>query len=306
MSSHLLLPDGVTLRPAAEADADAIAELMNAVEAPLGGDAATSGEDVRHYWSHANDRKTWLAEDGEHLVGTLETFVNDGTLNADIYVHHERRGNGLDIALLRMSEEDARQRGLTRVLNGVLEADTEAVALLEREGYAPVRHFYRMTLELSNATPGPVWPEGFTLQPFDLERDGHAVHAAIEEAFAYEWGHTPETFDVWRERMPKRAGYAPELWIVVREGDEVAAVTILDATRFGMGWIATVAVRPAWRKRGLGLAMLYEAFRRLRERGETLAGLGVDAQNPTGATRLYERAGMTPAWAATVYEKELA
>jgi ribosomal protein S18 acetylase RimI-like enzyme len=52
--------------------------------------------------------------------------------------------------------------------------------------------------------------------------------------------------------------------------------------------------------------MLYEAFRRLRERGETVAGLGVDAQNATGATRLYERAGMTRAWAAAVYEKELA
>ena len=92
----------------------------------------------------------------------------------------------------------------------------------------------------------------------------------------------------------------------MRDGDEVAAVTICDAKRFGMGWIATVAVRSAWRKRGLGLAMLYESFRRFRERGETLAGLGVDAQNPTGATRLYERAGMRRAWAAAVYEKELA
>jgi ribosomal protein S18 acetylase RimI-like enzyme len=131
------------------------------------------------------------------------------------------------------------------------------------------------------------------------------VHAAIEEAFEHEWGHTPETFDVWRERTPARGGYAPELWIVVRDGAEIAAVTVCDAKRFGMGWIAAVAVRPAWRKRGLGLAMLYEAFRRFRERGETVVGLGVDAQNPTGATRLYERAGMQRAWAATIFEKEL-
>ncbi len=91
----------------------------------------------------------------------------------------------------------------------------------------------------------------------------------------------------------------------MRDGDEIAAVTMNDRRRYGMGWIATVAVRPDWRKRGLGLAMLYESFRRFRDLGETIVGLGVDAQNPTGATRLYERAGMRRAWAAAVYEKEL-
>jgi ribosomal protein S18 acetylase RimI-like enzyme len=73
-----------------------------------------------------------------------------------------------------------------------------------------------------------------------------------------------------------------------------------------MGWIASVGVRPPWRRFGLGLAMLQEAFRRFYERGERVVGLGVDAENPTGATRLYERAGMSVAWQATVYEKELA
>ena len=191
-------------------------------------------------------------------------------------------------------------------MNAILQVDVRAITLLEREGYAPVRHFYRMTIELTDETPEPAWPDGCGLVPFDLERDGPSVHAAIEEAFASEWGHTPETAEKWHARTPKRAGYAPELWIVVRDGDEVAAVTVVDSKRFGMGWIAAVAVRPAWRKRGLGLAMLYEAFHRLRERGETAAGLGVDVQNSTGATRLYERAGMQRAWAATVYEKELA
>jgi hypothetical protein len=35
-------------------------------------------------------------------------------------------------------------------------------------------------------------------------------------------------------------------------------------------------------------------------------GLGVDAQNPSGATRLYERAGMHVAYEAAAFEKELA
>ena len=57
--------------------------------------------------------------------------------------------------------------------------------------------------------------------------------------------------------------------------------------------------------RGLGLALLRESFRRFRETGETVVALGVDADNPTGATRLYERAGMRVLWQADVWEKEL-
>ena len=307
MSSNHDLPDGVTLRGAAPDDAAAMAELMNAAETPLGGDAESSADDVLHHWNRTKDNKTWLAECGGRLVASLETFANDEQrLNADLYVHPDLQGTPLAATLLRISEDDARERGLTRIMNGVLANDVHATSLLEREGYAPVRHFYRMIRGLDDALPEPEWPEGLELVPFDLDRDAGPVHAAVEEAFANEWGHTPETLDAWRERTPKRSGYTPELWVVVRDGDEVAAVTVNDWRRYGMGWIAGVAVRPAWRRRGLGLAMLYESFRRFRDRGETVAGLGVDAQNPTGATRLYERAGMRRAWAATVYEKEVA
>jgi ribosomal protein S18 acetylase RimI-like enzyme len=304
MSSYPL-PEGVTLRDGEEADAAALAELMNAAEAPLGGDAETSVDDVRHHWTRAKDNKTWLAERDQRLVGSLETFTRDEQLSADIYVHPDLQETTLARALVRISEDDARTRGLARIRNGVLENDTHATSLLEREGYVPIRHFYRMVRELDDDLPEPTWPERLELVPFDLERDGVKVHAAVEEAFEHEWGHTPETSEAWLERTPKRGGYTPDLWVIVYDGDEVAAVTMNDWKRYGMGWIATVAVRRAWRKRGLGLAMLYESFRRFRDRGETLAGLGVDAQNPTGATRLYERAGMQRAWAATVYEKEL-
>ena len=37
----------------------------------------------------------------------------------------------------------------------------------------------------------------------------------------------------------------------------------------------------------------------------TRIGLGVDASNPTGATRLYEKVGMKVAVEDVIYEKEL-
>jgi mycothiol synthase len=69
--------------------------------------------------------------------------------------------------------------------------------------------------------------------------------------------------------------------------------------------VNTLAVRDEWRRRdwdsrscGMCLACFWD-------RGERRVGLGVDSDNPTGARRLYERAGMRSVWQADVYEKRL-
>jgi ribosomal protein S18 acetylase RimI-like enzyme len=51
-------------------------------------------------------------------------------------------------------------------------------------------------------------------------------------------------------------------------------------------------VRKPWRGRGLALALLLEEFARFHARGCDDVYLFVDAENPTGAVRLYEKAGM--------------
>lgn len=75
--------------------------------------------------------------------------------------------------------------------------------------------------------------------------------------------------------------------------------------RFGAGWVNAVAVRPPWRRRGLGLALLSRAIAEMERRGEKRVALAVDAANRTGATRLYERAGMEIEFEAVVFEKSL-
>jgi ribosomal protein S18 acetylase RimI-like enzyme len=79
-----------------------------------------------------------------------------------------------------------------------------------------------------------------------------------------------------------------------------------DAYRYGGGWVAGLGVRKPWRKRGLGLALLQRTFRLFHERGERSVGLGVDSENPTGATRLYERAGMHVESESVTFERSLA
>jgi GNAT superfamily N-acetyltransferase len=137
-------------------------------------------------------------------------------------------------------------------------------------------------------------------------RDGSPVQAAIDEAFTHEWGYSHRPYDDWFGKVLGVPRFDPALCPVVWDGDELAAVSLNYPKRMGnWGWIGTLAVRPAWRSRGVGLALLQESFGRFYARGERTVALGVDAQNPTGATRLYERAGMGVLWQADVWQKEI-
>jgi mycothiol synthase len=150
----------------------------------------------------------------------------------------------------------------------------------------------------------PEWPEGFRVTTFE-SGDERAFHAALNEAFAEEWNFVPQSFEVWAERRINVPDFDPTTWFIVREGDEIAGVLRGDPERGGAAWVGALGVRPRWRKRGLGLALLRHAFAEFYRRGQPRVGLGVDAQNPSGATRLYERAGMHITYEAVAFKKEL-
>ena len=187
----------------------------------------------------------------------------------------------------------------------MFEADPAACALLESRGYEAVRIFREMRIELDTAPPAPQWPEGLDATAFDPEHDLLAFHAAHEEAFLDHWEHTPRDFEAWSNRFLNGERFDPALWRVVRDGDEIAAGTISTLNTYGGGSIHVVFTRRPWRRRGVGAALLHDAFGRLWEHGERKIGLGVDAGSETGAFRLYERAGMAPALGWAAYQKSL-
>jgi ribosomal protein S18 acetylase RimI-like enzyme len=92
----------------------------------------------------------------------------------------------------------------------------------------------------------------------------------------------------------------------LRTDEDVVAATRNDPERSGGGWIGSIGVRPAWRGRGLAKALLLHSFREFHRRGKRRVGLGVDSQNATGATRLYESIGMVVDSEQVVWEKEIA
>jgi ribosomal protein S18 acetylase RimI-like enzyme len=78
-----------------------------------------------------------------------------------------------------------------------------------------------------------------------------------------------------------------------------------EAEKFGGGFVGALAVRKPWRGRGIGMALLRHAFAEFHRRDAPRVSLGVDAYNPSGATRLYERAGMSVVSEDVIFEKAL-
>ena len=162
-----------------------------------------------------------------------------------------------------------------------------------------------MRIELT-APPAPaVWPDGLAADEFEPLRDARAFHAAQQEAFADHWENRPRSFDEWREFHLDTPHFDPALWSVVRAGGELAAGTICVDGQYGGGWVTVLFTRRPWRGRGVGAALLQDAFGKFWARGQRDVGLGVDAESDTGAFRLYERAGMRPALGWMMFEKEL-
>lgn len=100
----------------------------------------------------------------------------------------------------------------------------------------------------------------------------------------------------------------PDLWFLAEDGDELAGIALCDPhpTAAGVGHVGVLGVRAPWRGRGLGLALLEHAFAAFAARGFRAVILGAEADSPTGANRVYERAGMRTTHRRARYQKLLA
>src|SRR6266516_272124 len=172
---------------------------------------------------------------------------------------------------------------------------------------AEVRHWFQMRIELGEDPPEPRWPNGISvraLQPDDERR----VYEANTLAFADDWHFRPEPFDRWRDDNFGRENFDHSLSWLAENGEQLAGFS-LNGWHFSgdptFGWVQILGVLPRWRRRGLATALLHQSFRDFRRRGATRVGLGVDAQNTTGAVKLYERVGMHVARRNDTYEKRL-
>jgi len=278
-----------------------------AYERSLYGETAYSLRDLDAEWETLDlDRDALVLLDGERVVAFGSLDDRGELWRIDGYVHPEEQGRGLGTELVAALEATAAARGAKRIQTSVVEPDERGHLLLAGRGYRSVRIFRELRIDLDAAPEPPVWPDGLVPAEFDPEHDATAFHAAQEEAFAEHWEFRPRDVERWRELHIETERFDPSLWRVVRAGAEIAAGAICEADRYGGGWVTVLFTRRSWRGRGVGRALILDAFCKFRDRGEPSAGLGVDAENPTGAFRLYESVGMRPVMGWVMHEKNLA
>jgi mycothiol synthase len=299
------LPETLEIRPATEADAAALVAVFRQAEIDFRGAATADAGDLLS-WFRFLDLSTgsWLIHDGDELVAGGLLMRHGDAPQFSAVVRPDRRGEGLGAALLDLGEAAARKDGASLVRVGTVAEDDGAAELLTSRGYRDARHYFTMMISLDAEPPPPEPPDGIVLDTFRVE-EAEAFHAALDESFADEWGWAPIPFEEWRKLRLDAPDFDPTIWFVARDGDEIAAVARCDEL-FGGGFVGAIGVRPAWRRRGIALALLHFAFAEFRRRGAPHVKLGVDAQNPTGATRLYERAGMSVESEDVVFERDLA
>lgn len=144
-----------------------------------------------------------------------------------------------------------------------------------------------MRRRLNGAHEAPSWPRGVRLRPFRVT-DAAEAHSLLVAGYARGGGDVPP-FQVWWQALSSDAEYDPALIFVAVD---LSGAMIGLAQCWTRGFIKDMVVAPAWRDRGVGQALLAQAFAAFADLGLSHVDLKARAGN-TGAIRLYTRLGMT-------------
>ena len=323
------LPDGFTSRPATADDAERVAMLWNDRTEYVRGDRSSTPKRVLKMWDHPRfdlptDSRLVFAPDGAligyaHILNVKDPPV-DVFAGFSVHPDHDTADWLWDSLFAWMAAEARRvvpkapEDALIALVAGAVDEDATEQRVLERHDFSRNRTFRRMRMDFDSPPKEARWPAGISVRTIASGEDDEALVAAHRESFAGHYGYLEQPFETDLEQWRRWMGeddFDPALWFLATDDAEdgsIAGYCTCYAEVPGepeRGLIDELGVRPAWRRRGIAQALLLHAFGELHKREIKGAILTVDSENRTGATGLYERAGMRPVLINHTYVKEL-
>jgi ribosomal protein S18 acetylase RimI-like enzyme len=302
-------PAEIKTRRPSLSDSLAVLDLILACDNAAYGEPDYDLDSLLDEWSDITlDQDAWLAysHSGE-LIGYASVSHFEQQFRVDVYTHPGLESNRLTTHLLELCEGRCREQldpeagegSATLYIPHVFQRVRQVI---EMRGYELLKYHFGMRIDIPEPPPEPAWPEGITLRNAVPGQDDELIYDFIQTAF--DWpGRTPPTFERWRDLMMGASNFDPELWFLAyNDGELVGAVLCFDYPQYV--WVRQLGVAPAWRRRGLGAALLQHVFGFFQRRGHKRVGLAVESNNPK-AYEFYERVGMKRVQQYDEYRKTL-
>jgi mycothiol synthase len=280
----------VLIRPLEPGDIGAAYALLSEWQAEVGEAVLTLGmfSNLQQIAACA-----FVAETEDGVVGHAHMRADD----INVLVHGPERRRGIGTSLVRACE--ARADGNVVSLFGVA-TEAAAAPFAAAMGYSKVWEVWLMGVDLPERPDAPAWPDGTSVRTF-ADDDAPAVKDLLDTAYAEEPGHVPLPYEDWRTFMLGDPSFDAEAWFLAFEGDRLVGAVL----NWKEGYVKDLVVHPDRRGRGLGKALMLQAFAEFARRGIPRLTLKTDSINPTDAWRLYEGLGMRKERTYEVFEKRV-
>jgi len=227
------------------------------------------------------------------------------------------RRKGIGTAMLLHAEQRLREIAAGHPRDGgrffqafASESEKGTLALLESQDYKPIRYELDLRRDLGEPFPDAPMPEGLEIRPVE---EGHVwqIFDAMNEAFRDHWSYRQESREEFEGWM-KSPTYNPQLWKIAWDGDQVAGMVLNfinenENKEYNRkrGYTEGICTRRPWRKRGLSRSLIVQSMKMFKEMGMTETAHGVDAQNLSGAVRLYQSVGYRTVKQHTIFRKPM-
>jgi mycothiol synthase len=295
-----------SVRPARISDLEAVYEIIAQQNTNDYGNAMITLEDLRKKWQGLNlEDDACIAYLGPELAGYAELLEGDSP-----YIYIADRLN-IDLAFQLLMILEGKVASLKKekvnLFTRVSEKNRTLLQLFASNGYHSNLSFLVMEVTLDEPPPPPLWADGINVRTFIKGQDEQATYRTDEEAAVDKGYHDPLSYEAWEKRMRMdQESFDPSLWFLACEGNDIAGVALnLYAQQSNTGWVDHLSVRPAFRKRGIGKALLLHSFAEFYRRNIRQVKLSVDSKSLSNVPRLYESVGMKTIQQYHIYRKEM-